>query len=416
MYSILGGITMKKRQLTAILLIAALTLTLAACSGDNGPNTYNPAPDMTMDTGAQENRTAAPDDSQENRTTVPDDAVRSFVPLHQPTGAEGCKAPDFCMCEHCKSEPPTDLTWGQLNLVRDFVCAELRENYNFPFSGGSVSEWGELYHRVKLEFTRDDEEMLTLRPQIEAAVYEILANSSNPLAARVDLNAFAFIGAGAPVLIPVNPGDIPQAEPLSLSKAQEWADIMWRFESDGKLVHVGEITITRVRAFDVFGNNIGFEDLPAPVVAYVFESKNARGAFGKYCGRTFSYHDGEWNGVGAGANIQQHDYPDNFPRLVSSDVTSNGMTLSWQNDSDIEFIYGTEHRLFKRQGDYWRELNPGGMWHSIGFTLYPNSTRKLYNFSFEGLEPGEYRITKGFNSGSGVTLVKYEAEYFFEIK
>jgi predicted small lipoprotein YifL len=56
---------MKKRQLTAILLIAAitLTLTLAACSGDNGPNTYNPAPDMTTDTGAQENRTAAVDET-----------------------------------------------------------------------------------------------------------------------------------------------------------------------------------------------------------------------------------------------------------------------------------------------------------------------------------------------------------------
>jgi predicted small lipoprotein YifL len=59
---------MKKRQLTAILLIAALTLTLAACSGDNGPNTYNPAPDMTTDAGAQENRTAVPD-----TTTVPEE-------------------------------------------------------------------------------------------------------------------------------------------------------------------------------------------------------------------------------------------------------------------------------------------------------------------------------------------------------
>jgi hypothetical protein len=74
---------MKKRQLTAILLTAAitLTLTLAACSGDDGPNTYNPAPDMTTDTGAQENRTAVPPVTTEPTQDRPSNAVWKEVPI-----------------------------------------------------------------------------------------------------------------------------------------------------------------------------------------------------------------------------------------------------------------------------------------------------------------------------------------------
>jgi hypothetical protein len=146
------------------------------------------------------------------RTSIPPEnpaETRSFVPTNMPTDAHGCDAPDFCVCSACKAEPPTNLTWEQLNTVRDIVMPILDE-YGFPITGGSVYEWGELNHRVTIEFLRNDAEMLTLRPQIEAVVSQFLESSDHPLAARMDMNGFAFIGTGAPMLVPVGERPLPQ--------------------------------------------------------------------------------------------------------------------------------------------------------------------------------------------------------------
>jgi len=83
-----------------------------------------------------------------------------------------------------------------------------------------------------------------------------------------------------------------------------------------------------------------------------------------------------------------------------TDVTSTGLTFFFSNQTDMEFIYGSDYRLYIREDDMWRFVNPGSFFTSEGYTILPLSQTvpMTVNFSWaleeDELAPGEYKFTK----------------------
>ncbi|MCL1881757.1 MAG: hypothetical protein FWF76_06220 [Oscillospiraceae bacterium] len=105
-----------------------------------------------------------------------------------------------------------------------------------------LQEWGELFHHITFWFAVDDEKMNELRIEIEMAVADILHNNiDNPLISQIGLSAFAFVGAGPPVLVPVVetgnsqwtrivvPSPLHSTQEFTLEQAQAWANIVGEY-------------------------------------------------------------------------------------------------------------------------------------------------------------------------------------------
>jgi hypothetical protein len=101
-------------------------------------------------------------------------------------------------------------------------------------------------------------------------------------------------------------------------------------------------------------------------------------------------------------------------------ITSTELTFNWVNTSNLSYTYGAGYELFVREGDYWRSLNHAMTTTLVGYPIPPNGETQPRELSWDwnrgALPAGEYRITKGFFSGRGTSLVDYEAEIRFTIE
>jgi hypothetical protein len=354
----------------------------------------------------------------------------SFVPRNLPTGVPGCDAPRFCICGACKGEAPTDLTWVELNEVRDLVHPFLID-CGFPLQSGYVSEWGESYHRISFGFLRNDTQMLALRPRIESVVADFLANSDHPLIQRVGLDAFSFIGTGSPPLMPViprpdDPVIIPPPQPFSLE------DVQWTmsFYHGGWWTYVGEETFSRIRVADPDNDDwesYVYEDLPEPVTVFVFtmgEMGEMRFGIAANSGEVYSgtLEHSSWGRMSQ--RILPHDPNRNRPQLYVTEITETGLTYSFINQTRVDFAHGPEYELHVREGDNWRHINYGRFWHQPAYSIPALSmftesspwgeNQVWFGWYFDGgvIPPGEYLLVKPVNIGAQM----YKLEYRFTVE
>ena len=106
-------------------------------------------------------------------------------------------------------------------------------------------------------------------------------------------------------------------------------------------------------------------------------------------------------------NIKYDPKPE-FIDVVSMSVkegslTDTGMTVVLRNDSNVEFTYGEDLRIEKKENGEWKELAPAPDfgWHLIAYTLEPKSEKKSvaeqqinWEVGYGKLAPGEYRLIK----------------------
>jgi len=116
----------------------------------------------------------------------------------------------------------------------------------------------------------------------------------------------------------------------------------------------------------------------------------------------FSNEDGSWRVDPHHTFILYPDETKTTPTLHVTDITPEGLTFFFANQTKNDFIYGAPFRLYVLEGDMWRLLNPAMSFIGIGFLINPLSTTEPRTMDwtgiFEGnpLPAGEYRFTKDF--------------------
>ncbi|MCL2350866.1 MAG: hypothetical protein FWC67_05235 [Defluviitaleaceae bacterium] len=98
-----------------------------------------------------------------------------------------------------------------------------------------------------------------------------------------------------------------------------------------------------------------------------------------------------------------YDVPEGLPVMHLTNMTPYGLSFFFINETEMEFIYGSDFRIYAREGNMWRLLNPAMWFTSEGISMQPLTTTQSRNvdwswyFEGEGLPPGEYKFTKGFH-------------------
>ena len=81
----------------------------------------------------------------------------------------------------------------------------------------------------------------------------------------------------------------------------------------------------------------------------------------------------------------------------SDTVTSSGMTLSFENTSGKEFIYGDSYTIERYRMGRWCTVKPvvQGGFNDIGYHVSRDSSWEVdWEWLYGNLPPGEYRIVK----------------------
>lgn len=87
--------------------------------------------------------------------------------------------------------------------------------------------------------------------------------------------------------------------------------------------------------------------------------------------------------------------------IVDESITPTGLTLYFENDTNTEFTYGQAYLLEMKIENEWYEVpiqtDENYAFEDIGYVLPENGSAELtvdWEWLFEELEPGEYRIVK----------------------
>ena len=92
--------------------------------------------------------------------------------------------------------------------------------------------------------------------------------------------------------------------------------------------------------------------------------------------------------------------PRDLPKIILTDISPTGLTYKFINETDDEFLFGSDYSLFVREGDEWRQLNQGMIFTGIGYRILPQSQTTEHQVNWQkwrGVLPaGEYAFMKSF--------------------
>lgn len=210
---------------------------------------------------------------------------------------------------------------------------------------------------------------------------------------------------------------------ITLEQAQEVFGLWWG-QWGHEIRYTGEVTIDRYREprrsiTDSDYPDI-FTDLPEPVTLYVFETGDLRSGVSKECGTVY-FHGGfadcgEWEKDGG---VAERDESKELPELFIVDISLTGLSYTFVNQTDKEFIYGECYSLYIRRGSSWRLLNRDMAFASIGYNIMPLSQTREREICWEWLlgelSAGEYKIEKSISFGRGQEREEYVLEQRFTI-
>lgn len=87
--------------------------------------------------------------------------------------------------------------------------------------------------------------------------------------------------------------------------------------------------------------------------------------------------------------------------LKANTLTSSGATFVLKNNSDLEYVYGPDYTIEKRDGEDWKELNTVSgeplTWNTIAYILNPEEEIEInidWSLAYGELGVGEYRLVK----------------------
>jgi len=130
------------------------------------------------------------------------------------------------------------------------------------------------------------------------------------------------------------------------------------------------------------------------------------------------------------AEIPANDYYDAYDeplatvemRVKEGTLTPTGLTLILTNNTNREYMSGVGFHIERRVDGEWAELEPLNnlVFVSLGVPFPPNTSielERIWDWYYGELEPGEYRIIKGYHfSREPGNLDEYEvyAEFVIE--
>ena len=99
--------------------------------------------------------------------------------------------------------------------------------------------------------------------------------------------------------------------------------------------------------------------------------------------------------------LQKIEEGDVSMSLKAETLTSSGATFVLKNNSDLEYVYGPEYTLEKKEGDDWKSIRTLAgeplVWNAIGYILNPQEEIEInvdWSLGYGELEVGEYRLVK----------------------
>jgi hypothetical protein len=280
-----------------------------------------------------------------------------------------------------------------------------------PINVPTSSNWFDEDKKViYVELMRSDEETLEIKEELYKALASWLSSHDELSKMGVTVDLFVINGAGPMVTKPVEDdysgvAKAPQPRAVTLEEATQYFELLWK--EYGELQYLGEETITEISVIsdeDTGNNNTPISystvTLPEPVTLYVFKSNDLRGGISKTCGTVYGGFGGMWGK--SGTRVVSHDKSKEAPEIVVSSVSSTGLTYSWLNQTDNQFVYGTPYEIYVKDvidsKTVWRLLNQGGDWHGIGYWISPLTLTGEEEVNWEWvcgeLPAGEYRFEK----------------------
>jgi len=299
------------------------------------------------------------------------------------------------------------LTAHENNIIRSRLDSLLFENFPVSSIGTGAG------NRINISIRRADEEADETILEMRMFIADFIDGDSQLSAMDINMGVFVFETTGPILRIPLQEYEqepiifpvIPQARlgPFTIEDGRKIFDAWWGHW--GQVKFVGEVIITENRIHDPRRNNFNdyiIEDFYEPIVAYVFEMRDLRAALSINYGVIFHYAP-QWNGWSMSQHsIFYHDPAQNLPIMHITNITPYGLSFYFTNQTLMEFIYGEDYRLYVREGDMWRFINPSMFVRGIGYTIQPLSSTQqrdvnwAWLFGNEGLAAGEYKFTKGF--------------------